>query len=104
MKAKFVDCGRGERSLKRDLKELAGCAIGQRETVARRRRSVEVTVRTAEALVVVGDAESVLVVEDAVDLAERRVLVEASRERASGRLYLGCESRIVGKEVGWKTT
>src|SRR5947209_7271081 len=59
--------------------------------------------RAAEALVVVGDTEGVLVVNDAVDLSEANVLIETARERTSRRLNLSCQAGVVGKEIRRKT-
>ena len=58
---------------------------------------------TAEVLIVVRNAESVFVVEGAVQFAECCVLVEASSKRAGGCLHLGCERRIIGEETRIQT-
>ena len=55
--------------------------------------------RAAETLVIVGNAEGVLVVERAIELAEGCVLVEAAGERTSGCLDLCRESGIIGEKT-----
>ena len=55
VEAKFVDAPRSKGSLERNLKEVTGCTVSQRQTIACRRGSVEVSVGTAKTLIVVGD-------------------------------------------------
>ena len=62
VKAKFIDVRGIESGLQRNLKELTGRSIGEGQTVTGRCRSVEIAVRTAKSLIVVGNAERVLVV------------------------------------------
>src|SRR6266851_4393307 len=59
--------------------------------------------RAAEALVVVGDTEGILDVNDAVDLCEANVLIETAWERTSYRLNLSGQAGIVGKEIRRET-
>src|SRR5260370_21193020 len=59
--------------------------------------------RAAEALVVVGDTEGILDVNDAVDLCEANVLIETAWERTSCRLNLSGQAGIVGKEIRRET-
>src|SRR5437588_6451076 len=59
--------------------------------------------RAAEVLVIVGDTEGVLVVNEAVDLSKTNVLVETARERTSCRLNLSGQAGVVGKEIRRQT-
>src|SRR5216684_3214007 len=59
--------------------------------------------RAAEVLVIVGDTEGVLVVNEAIDLSKANVLVKTARERTSCHLNLSGQAGIVGKEIRRET-
>src|SRR5260370_21055275 len=59
--------------------------------------------RAAEVLVIVGDTEGVLVVNEAIDLSKANVLVKTARERTSCRLNLSGQAGIVDKEIRRET-
>src|SRR5260370_8242121 len=59
--------------------------------------------RAAEVLVIVGDTEGVLVVNEAIDLSKANVLVKTARERTGCRLNLSGQAGIVGKEIRRQT-
>src|SRR5258708_29830476 len=59
--------------------------------------------RAAEVLVIVGDTEGVLVVNEAIDLSKANVLVKTARERTSCRLNLSGQAGVVGKEIRRET-
>ena len=79
---------------------MAGGPVCKRKSVTGGRRRIEVSMRAAEALVVVSDAESVLLVKGAVDLPEGRVLIKAAGKRAGCSLYLRRQLRVIGEEIG----
>ena len=54
-------------------------------------------------LVIVGDTEGVLVVNEAIDLSKANVLVKTARERTSCRLNLSGQAGVVSKEIRRQT-